>query len=149
MLLKCGNYQPEMLSFLHGQVGIMFGTALEILVHLIFLANAGLRVLLHSQVRIKQCRKHFLLLVSYGYYNHVKILMLDDLFLKTSPFQWLTNKFKGKVWLIREFSSFNYFASLRLLGSSLNTQISISSLSTVVALSFTFLFPSQISFRLT
>lgn len=76
-----------MLSFLHGQVGIMFGTMLEILLHLIFLASAGLRVLLHSHVRIKQCRKHFLLLVSYGYYNHVKILMLVHLFLKTSPFQ--------------------------------------------------------------
>lgn len=113
MLLKRGNCQPEMLSFLHGQAGIIFGTMLEILVHLFFLANAGLRVLLHSQVRIKPCRKHFLLLVSYGYYNHVKILMLAHLFLKTSPFQGLKNKFNGKVYLIREFLSFNYFASLR------------------------------------
>lgn len=38
---------------------------------------------------------------------------------------------------------------LRWLNSSLNTQISISSLSTVVALSFTFLFPFQIFFRST
>lgn len=49
MLLKKGNCHPKMLSFLHGQVGIIFGTMLEILVHLIFLANAGLRVLLYSQ----------------------------------------------------------------------------------------------------
>lgn len=83
MLLKKGNCQPEMLSFLHGQVGIIFGTVLEILVHLIFLASAGLRVLLYSQVRIKQCRKHFLLLVSYGYYNNVKLVILLHLFLKT------------------------------------------------------------------
>lgn len=38
---KRGNSQPEMLSFLHGQVRIIFGTMLEILIHVIFLNNAG------------------------------------------------------------------------------------------------------------
>lgn len=141
MLLKKGNCEPEMLSFLHGQAGMMLGTMLEILVHSIFLADVGLRVLIYSQLRIKQCWKHFLLLVSYGYYNHIKIVMLVHLFLMIFLFQGLTNMFNGKVCIIREFSSFNYFTSLTLL-NSLNTQISISSLSTVVALSFTLLFPS-------
>lgn len=49
MLLRKGNCQHEMLSFLCGQVEMRFGTMLERLVQSIFLASVGLRVLLNSQ----------------------------------------------------------------------------------------------------
>lgn len=63
--------------------------------------------------------------------------MLVHLFLKTSHFQGLTSKFNGKLCIIREFSSFNYFAFLRWL-NSLNIQISISPLKHSSCLKFHF-----------
>jgi len=49
MLLRKGNCQPEMLSFLRGQVEMRFGTMLERLVQSIFLAAVGLRILINLQ----------------------------------------------------------------------------------------------------